>query len=238
MVRLLDSGLSDPEYATFMGREAKWVADVALTATAMAAVLTIPAVFLHSSKHSEFRVAGDVLGLVIWLVFLLETLIMIRLHAGWGGDWLRSHKLQLAVILLANPLLVWAIGRYETLEMSTLLPLPSFVQSAKISKLLKVSKVLKFLHLGEVSAKVRVALSHVPWLVNSILIAVALLGLGIVGTVIDGEAATPIHALDEWFEIGHSLVVEIPKVLLVTLPMVAVLLAAIGLRRHRSMAGA
>lgn len=234
MVRLLDSGLTDPEYRTFLGRDAKWVADVALTATAAAAILTIPAVFLHASKDSALRAFGDVLGAVIWITFLIETLIMIRLHQGWGGEWLRSHKLQLAVILLANPLLVWAIGRYQTLEMSTLLPLPSFVQSAKVSKLFKVSKLLKFLHLGEVSTKARGALSHAPWLVNGVLLAVALLALGIIGTVIDGKAATPAHALDEWIGIGRSIFTAVDKVLLATLPAVAFFMLAVVFRRNRA----
>lgn len=234
MVRLLDSGLTNPEYRTFLGRDAKWVADVALTATAAAAILTIPAVFLHASKDSALRIFGDFLGATIWLVFLAETLIMIRLHQGWGGEWLRSHKLQLIVILLANPLLVWAIGRYQTLEMSTLLPLPSFVQSAKVSKLFKASKLLKFLHLGEVSTKARGALSHVPWLVNGVLMAVALLALGIIGTVIDGKAATPAHALDEWIGIGRSVFTAVDKVLLATLPAIAFCMLAVVFRRSRA----
>jgi hypothetical protein len=235
MVRLLDSGLTNPEYSSFLGHDAKWVADVALTATATAAVLTIPAVFLHASTDSVLRAFGDALGIAIWLVFLAETLIMIRLHHGWGREWLRSHKLQLAVVLLANPLLVWAIGRYQTLEMSTLLPLPSFVQSAKVSKLFKASKLLKFLHLGEVSTKARGALSHVPWLVNGVLVAAALLALGIIGTVIDGRAATPAHGLDEWIEIGRSIFAAADKVLLATLPAVVFFAAAIVTRRSRSM---
>jgi hypothetical protein len=235
MVRLLDSGLTNPEYSTFLGRDAKWVADVALTATAAAAILTIPAVFLHASKDSTLRALGDVLGAAIWLIFLVETLIMIRLHQGWGGAWLRSHKLQLAVILLANPLLVWAIGRYQTLEMSTLLPLPSFVQSAKVSKLFKVSKLLKFLHLGEVSTKAQGALSHIPWLMNGVLTAVALLALGIIGTVIDGRAATPAHGLDEWIGISRSVLAAADRVLLATLPAVAFVVVAVAVRRNRAM---
>lgn len=227
MVRLLDSELSDPEFETFWGCDAKRVADLALTATAGAAIATIPAVFLHSSKYETLQTVGNVLGFAIWLIFLTETLIMVRLHHGWGGDWLKTHKLQLVVIVLANPLLGWAIGRYEALELSTLLPLPSFLQSAKLMKLFKFSKVLKFLHLGEIATKVRVALSHVPWAVNSVLLLSGLLGLGIVGTALEGDAATPAHALDVWFEIGHSVIEAAPEVLIASLPLCAVVAAAI-----------
>jgi hypothetical protein len=119
--------------------------------------------------------------------------------------------------------------------MSMLLPLPNFVQSAKVSKLFKVSKILKFLHLGEVSTKTRAALSHVPWLVNGLLIAVALLALGIIGTVLDGKAATPAHALGEWLGIGRSVFAAVDKVLLATLPTVVFFVAAVLVRRNRAM---
>ena len=135
--RLLDSGLTDPEHQTLLGLDAKRVADFSLTATACAALATIPAVFFHASQSQSLRVLGDVLGIVIWLIFVAETLVMIRLHSGWGIEWLKSHKLQLTVIFLANPLLIWAIGRFEALELFPLLPLPSFLQSAKIMKIFK-----------------------------------------------------------------------------------------------------
>jgi hypothetical protein len=228
MARLLDSGLLDPEFQTFWGCDAKKVADVALTATAAAAVATIPAVFFHASKSSELRAIGDVLGLLIWFTFLTETLLMVRLHHGWGGEWLRTHKLQVVVVILSNPLLVWAIGRYETLELSTLLPLPSVLQSAKFAKLFKFAKIVKFLHLGEVSTKVRTALAHVPWLVNTTLLSAGILALGIIGAVLDGESATPIHALDVWLGIGHSMVVSVPKVLLATVPLCLLLVMVIA----------
>jgi len=231
MIRLLDSGLTDPEFETILGFNAKVVADVALTATAAAAIATVPAVFLHSSKSSEFRLMGDVLGLLIWLTFLVETLLMIRLHHGWGGEWLRNHKLQIVVVILANPFLVWAIGRYETLELSLLLPLPSFLHSAKLAKLFKLTKVLKFVHLAEVSTKARIALTHVPWLVNTVLLSAGILALGIVGAAFEGDSATPIHALDVWFKIGHSVIMSMPEVLLATVPLW--LLAAIVVARQK-----
>ena len=231
MIRLLDSGLTDPEFETVWGFKAKLVADVALTATAAAAIATIPAVFLHASKSSEFRLVGDVLGLLIWVTFVIETLLMIRLHHGWGGEWLRTHKLQIVVVILANPFLMWAIGRYETLELSTLLPLPSILQSAKLAKLFKFTKILKFLHLGEVSTKARAALAHVPWLVNTVLLSSGILALGIVGAALEGESATPIHALDVWVKIGHSLVMSVPEVLLATVPLCFI--AAVVVVRQR-----
>lgn len=232
MALLLDSELTDPEFKTFWGYEAKKVADVALSATAVAAIATIPAVFLHTSKYESLHVVGDAMSLVIWLVFLIETLLMIRLHHGWGGEWLKTHKLQLVVIVLANPILVWAIGRFETLELATLLPLPSFIQSAKLMKVFKLSKVLKFLHLGEVTSKARATLSHVRWLLNSILLSVGLLVLGIVGAVLEGGAATPIHALDVWFEVGHSMVSSAPEAFLATLPLVMIVVGATAWRKR------
>lgn len=61
MLRLLDSGLTDPEFETFLGLDAIRMADIALTATAVAAIATIPAVFFSASKSAEWQVIGDVL---------------------------------------------------------------------------------------------------------------------------------------------------------------------------------
>ncbi len=235
--RLLDSGLSDPEYPTLFGFEAKTVADFSLTVTACAALATVPAVFFHASKNEDLRVLGDALGVIIWVIFLVETLIMVRLHQGWGGEWLRSHKLQLTVIVLANPMLIWAIGRFETLELFPLLPLPSFLQSAKIMKVFKISKILKFLHLSKVVSKVRLTLAHVPWLVNSVLLASAVLAFGIIGAVLDGEAATPIHALDVWFEIGTSVLSSLSQVILATTPVFIIVFAFLFRRQRLAVRG-
>jgi len=236
MVQLLDSELSDPEYPSFLGLDAKRCADLALTLTAGAALAAIPAVFLHVSAVPELRNVGTILSFMIWSVFFAETMIMIRLHSGWGGKWLRSHKLQLLVVILANPLLIWAIGRYEVLELSPLLPLPSFLKSMKIVQILKLSKVVKLLHLGEIVTKVRAALPHIPLLVNSISVLTGVLALGIIGTVLAGDSPTPLHALDVWLEMGESMGASSARVLLVTAP----LLLALGFvmrfgRRNRSV---
>lgn len=231
-IRFLDSGLLDPEYPTFFGFKAKIAADLLLTLTACAALATIPAVFFHASKNEDLRLLGDVLGATIWLIFLVETLVMIRLHHGWGSEWLRSHKLQLAVIFLANPLLIWAVGRFETLELFPLLPLPSFLQSAKIMRIFKFSKLLNFLHLGEVSTKIRFAFAYVPWLVNSVIVVTVILAFGIIGAVLDGEAATPLHALDVWFEIGSSMASSLHQVILATTPTFLIMIIFVFRRRR------
>ncbi|MEY3140687.1 MAG: hypothetical protein RL298_1428 [Pseudomonadota bacterium] len=134
------------------------------------------------------------MGVAIWLVFLSETLIMIRLHRGWGVDWLRSHKLQLTVVVLANPLLVWSLEKVNILELSILLPLPSYLKATKLAKILKISKLLKFLHLSEVVTKLRALVAHIKWFFNSVLFIVGLVVLGIIGSVIEGIASKFCHA--------------------------------------------
>jgi hypothetical protein len=68
----------------------------------------------------------------------------------------------------------------------------------------------------------------VPWLVNTTLLSAGILALGIIGAVLDGESATPIHALDVWLGIGHSMVVSVPKVLLATVPLCLLLVMVIA----------
>ena len=70
--RLLDSGLTDPEYQTFFGVDAKRVADFSLTATACAALATIPAIGEQLSA-----VAGN---LQIGLAGAVATAIVLQLY--------------------------------------------------------------------------------------------------------------------------------------------------------------
>lgn len=235
MVRLLDSELNDAEYKTFLGKDSKFVADLALTSTMIAALLTVVSTTLHASSRESLRSIGEGMSVAIWLVFLAETLIMIRLHRGWGIDWLRSHKLQLTVIFLANPLLVWSLEKVNVMELSILLPLPSFLKTTKLAKILKISKLLDFLHLSEVVTKLRALVAHVKWFFNSVLFIVGLVVLGIIGSVIEGNSLTPFHALDVWYRAGNSIVSSPSQVFLVSFPLGLTVVLVVVLRRKKQL---
>jgi len=235
MVRLLDSELNDAEYKTFLGRDSKFVADLALTCTMIAALCTVVSTTLHASSRESLQKVGEIIGVAIWLVFLSEKLIMIRLHRGWGVDWLRSHKLQLTVVVLANPLLVWSLEKVNILELSILLPLPSYLKATKLAKILKISKLLKFLHLSEVVTKLRALVAHIKWFFNSVLFIVGLVVLGIIGSVIEGNSLTPFHALDVWYRAGSSIVNSPSQVLLVSFPLVLSLVLVVLLRSKKQL---
>lgn len=235
MVRLLDSELNDAEYKTFLGKDSKFVADLALTSTMIAALLAVVSTTLHASSRESLRSIGEGMSVVIWLVFLAETLIMIRLHRGWGIDWLRSHKLQLTVIFLANPLLVWSLEKVNVMELSVLLPLPSFLKTTKLAKILKISKLLDFLHLSEVVTKLRALVAHIKWFFNSVLFIVGLVALGIIGSVIEGNSLTPFHALDVWYRAGNSIVSSPSQVFLVSFPLALTVVLVVVLRRKKQL---
>jgi len=235
MIRLLDSELNDAEYKTFLGKDSKFVADLALTSTMIAALLTVVSTTLHASSRESLRSIGEGMSVVIWLVFLAETLIMIRLHRGWGIDWLRSHKLQLTVIFLANPLLVWSLEKVNVMELSVLLPLPSFLKTTKLAKILKISKLLDFLHLSEVVTKLRALVAHIKWFFNSVLFIVGLVALGIIGSVIEGNSLTPFHALDVWYRAGNSIVSSPSQVFLVSFPLALTVVLVVVLRRKKQL---
>ena len=237
MVRLLDSELNDAEYKTFLGKDSKFVADLALTSTMIAALLTVVSTTLHASSRESLRSIGEGMSVAIWLVFLAETLIMIRLHRGWGIDWLRSHKLQLTVIFLANPLLVWSLEKVNVMELSVLLPLPSFLKTTKLAKILKISKLLDFLHLSEVVTKLRALVDHIKWFFNSVLFIVGLVALGIIGSVIEGNSLTPFHALDVWYRAGNSIVSSLSQVFLVSFPLALTVVLVVVLRRKKQLIG-
>ena len=235
MIGLLDSELNGAEYKTFLGKDSKFVADLALTSSMIAALLTVVSTTLHASSRELLRSIGEGMSVAIWLVFLAETLIMIRLHRGWGIDWLRSHKLQLTVIFLANPLLVWSLEKVNVMELSILLPLPSFLKTTKLAKILKISKLLDFLHLSEVVTKLRALVAHVKWFFNSVLFIVGLVVLGIIGSVIEGNSLTPFHALDVWYRAGNSIVSSPSQVFLVSFPLALTVVLVVVLRRKKQL---
>jgi hypothetical protein len=115
------------------------------------------------------------------------------------------------------------------------LPLPSYLKATKLAKILKISKLLKFLHLSEVVTKLRALVAHIKWFFNSVLFIVGLVVLGIIGSVIEENSLTPLHALDVWYRAGSSIVNSPSQVLLVSFPLVLSLVLVVLLRSKKQL---
>jgi len=89
------------------------------------ALLTIPAIALEYSNAGEpWRTIGSALNWAIWLAFVAEVVIMLRVVPD-RGRWLRDHPLDIAIVLFTPPFL------------------PASLQAARVFRLLRLLRLLK-----------------------------------------------------------------------------------------------
>jgi len=68
----------------------------------LAALLSLPALFLEDSKSDTAHEVGYIAGFGLWLVFLAEIVVMLAVVPS-RSRWLRDHPLDLAIVLLTPP---------------------------------------------------------------------------------------------------------------------------------------
>jgi voltage-gated potassium channel len=89
------------------------------------ALLTIPAIALeYAEKQEPWNAIGIALNWMIWLAFVAEVVIMLRVVPD-RGRWLRDHPLDLAIVVLTPPFL------------------PPALQAARVFRLLRLLRLLK-----------------------------------------------------------------------------------------------
>ena len=89
------------------------------------ALLTIPAIALDSPDVAEpWETIGIALNWVIWLAFVAEVVIMLRVVPD-RGRWLRDHPLDLAIVIFTPPFL------------------PASLQAARVFRLLRLLRLVK-----------------------------------------------------------------------------------------------
>jgi voltage-gated potassium channel len=89
------------------------------------ALLTIPAIVLEYSDAGEpWEAIGRALNWVIWLAFVAEVVILLRVVPD-RGRWLRDHPLDLAIVIFTPPFL------------------PASLQAARVFRLLRLLRLAK-----------------------------------------------------------------------------------------------
>lgn len=89
------------------------------------ALLTIPAIAVEQSTLGEpWDSAAVILNWTIWLGFLAEVVVMLRVVPD-RGRWLRQHPLDVAIVILTPPFL------------------PASLQAARAFRLLRLLRLLK-----------------------------------------------------------------------------------------------
>jgi voltage-gated potassium channel len=89
------------------------------------ALLTIPAIALeYSDAGQPWEAIGSALNWSIWLAFLAEVIVMLRVVPN-RGRWLRDHPLDLAIVVLTPPFL------------------PPSLQAARVFRLLRLLRLIR-----------------------------------------------------------------------------------------------
>jgi hypothetical protein len=107
---------------------------------AAAAILAIVGVALQVwAHHGPLHVAGLTLTSASWLIFGLDTAVMVRVSVDpWR--WARGHRFELVLLVLTCPL--WPVLFYRLLVLE-LLPALTVLEAAKLAKLVKAVYALK-----------------------------------------------------------------------------------------------
>jgi hypothetical protein len=195
----------------------------------------IPAVFLAASKDSNLKDAGIWLGYVVWFVFVVETLVFIRLEKGWGSKWLKKHWLQLVVIFVASPLTAVVLEHAVMPLVTVLFSVQNFISVTLLAKVFSTFKVVKLLHLEEVRQKVKKSAKHIKFLYRTAIVSIWFCGVGIVGAAASDGAPTPLHGLALWWELASDMASKAPELFVVSLPVVAII-GGFALLQHRQSA--
>jgi voltage-gated potassium channel len=139
----------------------------------IAALLTIPAIALEESNVGPtWDTVDAVLNWTIWLVFVAEIVIMLRVVPD-RGRWLREHPLEIAIVILTPPIL------------------PASLQAARAFRLLRVMRLLRL-------AKLTRRLFSTEGIRDAgVLAVVTILGGGAAFAAIEnGHHAQPVSAWD------------------------------------------
>ena len=151
-------------------------------AVLVAALASVPAVYLHASKGTAHDV-GVLLGWLIWLVFATEVAVMLTISAD-RRTWARGHQFELFVFVTSFPLFLDLPGVRELIGV---FPVLGAVKLLKALKILKLVKVFRLLHSSSLAG----------WVVRSASAAGAVVALGLLGAIVtEKKVPTPAHGVD------------------------------------------
>ncbi len=141
-------------------RAARWEQRLALPVI-VAAMVSVPAVFLTVAADERYALAGHALNWASLAVFTGEAIVLFIL-SGDRITWARRHWWKLAITALAIPAVILAIGPVQVLRL---------IQFVGALRILRASRIIKA---GRVLAR-RLGLSgrwrHLPVLAGSTLAA-------------------------------------------------------------------
>ena len=201
--------------------------EVKLLATSLvAAFLSIPAIFMQSSNSHALQMWGNALSIAIWFFFVVEATVLLRIAPN-NWEWVRSHKLEVFIIVGASPFLTLMGEKEMVFGITPLLIIPRFLKLLKFAKFMKIGKLLK-------SMKIIKKNESVPgWVDTLILFTVAIFVIGILGTIINKKSKSLVQGFAFWFNlVTEQFQIKTGNVL-ITLGVIAIAAVFLALSKRK-----
>lgn len=152
------------------------------------AILSIPAVVLQSSESVDLKHLGEISGVLIWVFFCIEMTILLRIWED-NVEFLKGHLLEVIVVVASSPLFFLA---YESESLFGIAP---FLRMIRFAKFVKISKVGKTVHILRKDESLPKWIDYVVWSLA------AIVGISILGLILDSEAHSISHGFAYWFHL-------------------------------------
>lgn len=152
------------------------------------AILSIPAVVLQSSESDELKHLGEISGVLIWAFFCIEITILLRI---WEDNvrFLKGHLLEVIVVIASSPLFLLA---YESESLFGIAP---FLRMIRFAKFVKIGKIGKTIHIFRKDDSLPKWSDYAVWAIA------AVLGISILGLMLDTGAHSLSHGFTYWFHL-------------------------------------
>ena len=160
----------------------------------IAALLSIPAVLLQTSENYLTKTIGNALNVFIWLFFASEFIVLVKL-ATKKWVWIKSHKLELIIVLGTAPLFSLVGEKGVILGVAPLLMILRLLRILRFTKVLKVGKLLKTMKI------VKKDESFPQWIDQVIFGLVYVLIAGLIGMIVNKEAHSITQGIKHWIEL-------------------------------------
>lgn len=107
----------------------------------VAALAAVPATFLTMAE-GRLELVGNVVNYLSLAVFAAETVVLFFL-AGDRFQWLRDHKLPVAVTLVTVPAVVFALGPVQLLRLLRFVRVLGALRILRVGRIMRAGRILR-----------------------------------------------------------------------------------------------
>lgn len=106
----------------------------------VASLASIPVIVMQTSSDHQTHQVGEWIGVVLWIYFLCEVVILVSL-AVERTVWLLSHWLEVAIVIGTAPIFIFSTGQSAT--GGSIAAIFGVLRVGRVVKLFKAAKAIK-----------------------------------------------------------------------------------------------